>query len=58
MSTDGIQVGPGLPPRGLYFRPRQTNKSFGIGLGLKSSAPADFMEIDFAVFCWGATGDL
>ena len=41
VSSDGIRVGPGLPPGGLHFHPRQTDKCFMIGLGLKSSAPAD-----------------
>ena len=51
MSLDGIQVGPGFPPGGLRFRPRQTNWTFVIGLGLQSCVPAIFKDIDFAVHC-------
>ena len=57
MSSDGIQVGPGLPSRGLRFRLRPGHdKGFIIGLGLKSSAPADYKDIDYAVCCYSGGG--
>ena len=51
-------MGPGHPPGGLRFRPRQSDKALEIGLGLQSRAPADYSKIDFAVYLHDGTLDV
>ena len=51
VSSQGVKVGLGQPPRCLRFRPSQANAWLCLGLGLKSTAPSQCDEIDFCVHC-------
>lgn len=52
LSIQGLQYLATDPPKGLRFRPAQSDKDLIVGLGLTNAAPGDYRDIDFAVSCW------
>lgn len=52
LSIQGLQYLSKDSPKGLKFRPAQSDKDLIVGLGLTNTAPGDYRDIDFAVSCW------